>query len=104
MIISQPVDVVDTEGGNVMFSIMATGLLLQYEWRMNNAVISNGPSNSGANTTTLTLFSVVDSDEGIYTVYVSNPTGNITSDGASLLVGKLFLMMCYVTVNLHTYV
>ena len=73
----QSLDLVD--GSQAAFSVSATGSLpLVYQWRFNGA---NVP---GATNSTLTLPSVQEADEGVYTVEVRNSIGAVTSVEARL--------------------
>jgi hypothetical protein len=65
----------------VTFSVSASGTApLSYEWRKNGSVIS------GANGSSYTIASAQPSDEGNYSVRVSNAGGFATSAAASLVV------------------
>jgi alpha-tubulin suppressor-like RCC1 family protein len=69
-----------TTGGNVTFTVTATGDNLTYQWRQNNADIP------GATTATYTITNARQTHAGSYTVRVDNAAGNITSNPATLTV------------------
>ena len=60
-----PVNQTTVVGGNVTFSVTATGTGLSYQWLFNGSVIGTSSS--------LTLNNVTTSQAGIYTVIVSGP-------------------------------
>jgi hypothetical protein len=81
VIVSQPVDQTLVAGGNVSFSVVASGPApLTYLWTW------NGTNIPGATNTTLTLGNVQSSQSGNYAVLVSNPYGSVTSSNAVLTV------------------
>jgi predicted extracellular nuclease len=76
-----------TEGGNVTFSVAATGdAPLSYQWRKGGSPLSDGGNISGATTDTLTLTGIVLGDAGSYDVIVTNPVSSVTSASATLTV------------------
>lgn len=81
-IVTQPVGPQTArEGATIIFSVAATGdPPLLYQWRKDNVDIA------GETSATLTLSLVDDSDEGDYEVVVSNNSGAITSDPATLTI------------------
>jgi IgGFc binding protein/Bacterial Ig domain/Immunoglobulin I-set domain/Regulator of chromosome condensation (RCC1) repeat len=83
-ITTQPTNQTVMVGGNVTFSVGATGT--GYQWRRNGSNLINGDRISGANTNVLILTGVRPQDAGIYTVVVSNAAGNVTSTYAVLRV------------------
>ncbi len=77
----QPTDQTVLEGSPVSFAVSARGTApLAYQWQFNGADVA------GATNTTLRLASVWRTDEGDYTVIVSNPAGSVTSQVARLTV------------------
>jgi len=67
------------EGIDFTFTVGATGSgPLSYQWFFNGAPIS------GANSSSYTIFNVVEDDYGAYTVEVSNDCGSVTSQTALL--------------------
>ncbi len=77
---SQPVDETATPGGTVTFSVTALGAPLNYQWSFNGSALS------GATSSTLTLTNVQAANAGNYTVTVSNGSGSVTSNQASLVL------------------
>jgi hypothetical protein len=81
-IVQQPSSFSVAIGSNVMFSVIATGNQpLSYLWRRNGIALSY------ATNSTLALSAVQSSDEGAYTVLVSNPGGSVLSAAAQLSIG-----------------
>lgn len=66
-------------GTSVMFSVTATGANLSYQWR------KGGVNLPGQTESSLTLNNISASDQGTYTVKVSNFMGNVVSDGTATL-------------------
>ncbi|HOX03519.1 MAG TPA: hypothetical protein P5555_14715 [Candidatus Paceibacterota bacterium] len=79
-VIEQPVARSAYLGRAVTFAALGYGGQLSYQWNKNAAPIA------GQTNTTLTLTGLTTEDEADYTVTVSNPAGNITSDPARLTV------------------
>lgn len=80
-ITTQPVNQSAVIGTSASFSVTATGTPAPtYQWRHDGADIS------GATSATYTISSVATGDGGNYTVVVSNPSGNVTSNSVTLTV------------------
>ena len=80
-IFSPPTNQTVAAGGNVTFSVGATGLApLAYQWRKNGANIG------GATNTSLFLSNVTVASAANYSVAVSNPGGTVVSSSATLAV------------------
>ncbi|HEY2951665.1 MAG TPA: immunoglobulin domain-containing protein, partial [Verrucomicrobiae bacterium] len=78
----QPQNTGGAVGTNANFSVTASGgAPLTYQWRFNGVPLSGGATNS-----TLALVGLQSTDEGAYTVFVSNPAGSVLSDAATLTV------------------
>lgn len=78
----QPTAVVANPGEAVSFNAQALGSLpLGYQW------LKNGSPVNGATTTALNIASVQASDEGLYSLVVSNVAGTVTTAAARLTVG-----------------
>jgi hypothetical protein len=67
-------------GGNVTFSVSATGAGLTYQWR------KGGNNISGATSSSYTIIGAVAGDAGNYDVVVTSSCGNTTSDIATLTI------------------
>lgn len=68
-------------GGNVTFSVVATGTApLSYQWTFNGGALA------GRTTSALTLASVTTNQAGSYAVIVTNSAGSVTSASAVLTV------------------
>jgi hypothetical protein len=77
----QPVDQTTNAGATVQFRVTASGFApLTYQWRQNQS------NNVGANSSVLTLNSVTRSNNGLYSVFISNAGGNTVSSNALLKV------------------
>ena len=80
-ITQQPQSQTATAGANVTFTVTATGNPAPtYQWNFNGQAISSATSN------TLSLSGVVAADAGNYTVTVTNSSGTVTSNAATLTV------------------
>lgn len=80
-IIDQPDNITVSAGQPASFSVTATGTApLSYQWRKNN---SNIP---GATAATFTINNTQSTDAGSYSVVVSNSSGSVTSQTATLTV------------------
>ena len=80
-ITTQPASKTVNQGGSATFSVTASGTApLSYQWRF------NGTDISGATLSSYTKSNAQSSDAGNYSVFVSNPYGNVTSANAALTV------------------
>jgi hypothetical protein len=80
IISNQPASATVSRGGNVTFNVAASGDDLSYQWAYNGANIS------GATNAALILTNCGSANVGSYTVTVSNPAANTTSQPATLMV------------------
>jgi hypothetical protein len=80
IIISQPTNVTVEAGVNALFTVVASGLNNQYQWR------KNGITMDGAASSTLTIQQTIPSDAGTYSCLISNGGGFTSSNGATLTV------------------
>ncbi|MCW5550792.1 MAG: immunoglobulin domain-containing protein [Verrucomicrobiae bacterium] len=81
VIASHPADQTVTVGGQVTFSVTASGTLpMSYQWRRDSTDLE------GATGSSLTLTSVQLADAGSYSVVVTNIAGSATSSNATLTV------------------
>jgi glucose/arabinose dehydrogenase/regulation of enolase protein 1 (concanavalin A-like superfamily) len=81
VITDQPDNLTVSQGQPATFQVTATGTApLSYQWRKDNVTIA------GATASTYTIPVVQPSDAGGYQVIVSNTTGNVTSQVATLTV------------------
>ena len=80
-ITTQPMSVTDANlGDTVVFTVVADGSNLTYQWQLNAANID------GATSDTYTINGVSASDTGVYTVVVNGDCGSVTSDSVVLAV------------------
>lgn len=80
-IVTPPVGQSIAAGGNVIFSVAASGTgTFAYQW------FKDGVALPGAMASTLSLAGVAAANEGLYTVTVSNSAGTVTSAAARLTV------------------
>lgn len=87
VISNQPASVTNAADTTATFRVVAGGTApLAYQWRKNDASLSNGGNISGATTTNLTLTTVSQADAASYTVVITNSVGSITSAVAILTV------------------
>ncbi|WP_396159144.1 GEVED domain-containing protein, partial [Flavobacterium sp.] len=75
-------------GATATFTVVATGVNVQYQWRRGTTNLTNGGTISGATSATLTIAGLVAGDAGTdYNVVVSSDCGApITSDNAALVI------------------
>lgn len=83
-IIDQPLNQRTLAGRQVIFHVLAVGVdPITYQWRFNGYDIPGAVSNN------LVMDAPQTFDSGTYSVLVSNPTGDITSQSATLIVTNL---------------
>ena len=89
VITTHPVDLLNQIPGNsVLFSVVATGESLSYQWQMDGVALTDGAKYTGATTNTLNVANIqFPADEGSFNVIVSNGAGSDTSDSAMLDIG-----------------
>ena len=80
-IVTAPASLTAVQGTSASFAVVATGTgPLAYQW------LKNGSPITGAQSNTLVLPSVTQTDAGTYSVTVTNAQGSVTSAGAVLTV------------------
>ena len=75
-------------GASIMFTVVATGSDLTYQWQRNGVNLTDGTKYSGATTAALTVMNVAEEDEGSFTCVVTNVVDSVTSSAAELTVRK----------------
>ena len=81
----QPQGRTNSVGAVATFSVGASGTApLSYQWRFNNANLSNGGQISGATSNVLTITNVQTANAGNYLVVVANAANSVTSAVAML--------------------
>ena len=86
-ITAQPTASTNLPGSTATFTVAANGqATLNYRWRYNGTNLSDGGGISGATTPELTVNTVLQSDEGDYSVAVSNSVGWAISSVVPLVV------------------
>ncbi len=86
-ILTQPQSQSVVVGSSVVLSVSADGTApLSYQWKKDNANVSDGGRIQGALTQTLTISNVQPGDAGSYSAVVKNAAGSATSVAASLAV------------------
>ncbi len=86
-IIVQPASQNLLVAGTAVFSVMAIGdLPLSYQWQENGTNLTDGGQFSGSATSTLTISNVLETNDGSYSVIVSNVIAPTDSDDAVLTV------------------
>ena len=71
-----------------MFTVVANGSNLTYQWQRNGEGLTDGDKYSGARTAALTVMNVTQDDEGNFTCVVTDDVDNVTSNAAELTVRK----------------
>jgi formylglycine-generating enzyme required for sulfatase activity len=83
----QPQDQWVTTGGTATFSVAANSSgTLAYRWMHNGLYLTDDNRITGSRSGTLQITSCSANDTGNYSVLVSNPNGNVTSQGALLTI------------------
>jgi PA14 domain/Bacterial Ig domain/CotH kinase protein/Chitobiase/beta-hexosaminidase C-terminal domain/Lamin Tail Domain/Immunoglobulin domain len=80
IVLTHPSNLTVEAGSNALFTVVASGLNNQYQWRKNGIAIT------GATGATLTIQQTIPSDAGTYSCLISNGGGFATSNGATLTV------------------
>jgi hypothetical protein len=89
-ITTQPVGLTREPGSNALFSVMASGTPpLLFQWRRNNADLSNDGRISGSTSTNIQIQNLLLSDSGDYDLVVANGYGSATSHVATLNVAYI---------------
>ena len=89
VITSQPTNTTVAPGGNATFTVAATGAT-SYHWQLYATNLSNAAGHiSGATGPTLTITGVSAADVGHYRVLVSNGSGSVYSQDATLAIMTL---------------
>jgi len=82
---AQPVNVIINAGGSTNFTIaVSSPTPVTYQWQHAGTNISNGAHYSGVNTATLTVNNASPTEVGLYRCKVSNSSGPVTSNPATL--------------------
>lgn len=80
---AQPSGMTVPLGGNINLSVSALGNDLKYQWKRNGTIIPDGTAS------TVTINSAVKTDEGDYTVSVSNACSTVVSNIAKVTVSDV---------------
>ena len=92
MVVQHPQSQFDLRPGDTaVFTVEATGTALTYSWSHNAAGLQDGGRIAGANTPTLTISDVQESDAGTYHCLISNPVGSIQSNSAMLSLSECII-------------
>ncbi len=83
-IIRQPVSQIVNPGDSVLFSLVATGTDLSFQWFKNSEILNNDDNISGVNSPTLKINSVSGADTGVYRCKVSGSFGTTYSNNVLL--------------------
>jgi len=86
-ITAQPTNQLIYQGNNALLSVAASGTApFGYQWRKNGAALADSAHLSGTQSNLLTIISTLTNDSGRYTVVITNSSGSITSQVATLTV------------------
>jgi pectin methylesterase-like acyl-CoA thioesterase len=86
VITNQPASYSGSPGDNVTFTVGATGVpALSFQWQRDGANLSDGGNVSGATTSAFSIIGAQPSDNGNYTVVVTNLFGSTTSTPPAVL-------------------
>jgi len=86
VITTQPVTVIQCEGTNAVFTVVAGGTGLSYQWRKDGTSLSDGGDISGSETAILTISTIETADEGSYDVVITGTCSTVTSSLVQLSV------------------
>jgi hypothetical protein len=90
VILTQPIGRSIKTGSNVTVGVVAQGGgTLSYQWHKDGTNLTNGGRISGANSRSLILSNLLESDSGLYAVRVTNLYGSVLSSNAILSVSAL---------------
>jgi len=93
LITSQPTNVNTTTGAPVTFTVGVDSIYaLTYQWQENGTNILDDANISGATTATLSFLSAALTNQGSYSVIVTNQYGAVTSQVATLTVSELAVL------------
>lgn len=84
----QPSGQAAEHGGNIRFTVGASGTSLRYQWQKNGTALVDLGNVGGAQSAELKLVGVAQSDAADYAVVVYNTSGAVTSVVAALTVGS----------------
>jgi hypothetical protein len=88
-ITTQPASQRVYQGQNALLSVVASGTApFSYQWRKNGAKLTESTHLSGTQSNLLTINSALTNDSGRYTVVITNNSGSITSQVATLTVSN----------------
>ena len=71
-----------------MFTVVATGSDLTYQWQRNGGNLTDDTKYSGTTAATLTVMNVMEEDEGSFTCVVTNANDSVVSSAEELTVRK----------------
>lgn len=103
VITAQPTNQIVLPGQAVSLNVTAVGSHpISYRWAKNRTNLTDGGNISGAGSSTLTLSSVAPTNDGIYSVLVSNAFGFVTSSDAVVTLVPLIAPEITMT-TLHSF-
>jgi len=88
-ITQHPSDLGACPGDTVIFSVVATGSNLTYQWQKDGGNLSDGGDVSGATTPTLQIANAESADNGDYRCVVTGDCGTVVSNAAMLSVSAV---------------
>ncbi len=86
IITMEPASLATNAGGTAVFSVVATGASLSFQWQMNNTNLTDSAFIFGSTTPTLMLANVFGGSAGSYSVTITNAGGVTNSTPAILTV------------------
>jgi uncharacterized repeat protein (TIGR03803 family) len=104
-IAKQPADQSLLVGATAVFSVEAVGdMPLSYQWQKDGIDLADGGRISGATSSALTIRTAAETDEGLYSVVVSDDWFGVQSDNASLSVEPVVASGYTLGAPLHNFV
>ncbi len=89
VITGQPFNQTIVAGQTATFAVGVSGAQVSYQWRKGGSNLNNAGRITGATSATLTITNIQAGDTGSYDVVVTNSTGQVTSNAATLTVSLL---------------
>ncbi|HZM03149.1 MAG TPA: immunoglobulin-like domain-containing protein, partial [Candidatus Saccharimonadales bacterium] len=85
-ITTQPASLTTNAGTTAVFTVVATGDSLTYQWLKNGVSLTDGGAATGSTSAALTLSGLLATNAGSYVVIVTNSAGSVTSSVAVLTI------------------
>ena len=91
-IVTPPADLTVCPGSNAVFTVVASGAGLTYQWQANGMSLANGAHFAGVTTSNLTVINVTSADALIYTVVVNGSCDNSNATATLTVLTNVAIM------------